>query len=220
MVFDAAFPERSASRGLNWSSSLDLPRIAENTRDLSRWVAEKYVTASSLDEQAWWARKAARVHTRLLVCDAGMARSDMRAGISHDLRTKQIILAIEKMADCLEDSVSDLDGAGGATGRSDSWMLLAKGFAEQATELGAYVEMKDGPFAGLSLIAKFVATKAVKLESKDAVSLVRLVNKARQIPPGFRVDDYENRACANFIWTYLGVLKDRGFYGAGGGSVG
>lgn len=198
-----ASPERWATTGLSWADASHYEQMNVNLREAAMWIADHLLRENSVQGRAWLLHKAHRVYARSFVAEMGFVKEQRRRMATLGDVEGVCILAVEKMADCLE---------AGAVMYNDEarrfrdpllrdWMLNALKFAGVARSKGAVERLAQGPFAGLAKMSFLLTRQDVIVGYEDLPALAGLVQKARELPTD-QVVCHENEACIEFYDGY------------------
>lgn len=198
-----ASPERWATTGLDWGNPAHYEQMNVNLREAAMWIADHLLRERCEEGRAWLLHKAQRVYARSFIAEMGFIREQRRvmAVVGDDEGVCR--LALEKMADCLEEGATAYDAveSGIQAPYLKEWMLTALNFAGVARSKGSVERFATGPFAGLSKMSFLLTRQDVMIGYEDLPALAELVERAREIPVD-QVVCHENEACREFYDVY------------------
>lgn len=195
-------PERWATTGLNWADASHYEQMNVNLREAAMWIADHLLREESAEGRAWLLHHAQRVYARSFIAEMGFVREHRRRMAFLGDMEAICRLAVEKMADCLEEGAAIYEASShGQDPFLKDWMLNAINFAGAARSKGAVERFSCGPFAGLAKVSFLLTREDVVVGCEDLPALVELVQKAREIPVD-QVVCHENEACHDFYEVY------------------
>lgn len=191
--------------GLNWASSDERAAIAEHLRMAGHIIYRDLASLTDIGRREALLHDAKRIAARQFVCDLALARDKHLGRDDRELLRVRKILALEKMADRLEEGTALSSGY-----RSLADVHLDDAFA-RAHEAATLTDptFLAGPFGGLELIARHLARSHAKITALDMTTLVDLVAKAREIPVGVKVMTLGEDRCRAFVRAMAEAMDDQ-----------
>ena len=178
-----ANPERYATTGLDWGNAAHYPDMAHNLQQALTGILGEMQVCRDAVRKNELRDQLTRVDARLSVLE----RRSWRTGVQlpADARDTVCRLALEKMADALEEAAAAWVQAEATDGRRvlvGAMLEIGVRFAVTAQREGMLARYVKGPHAGLAALAEFVANGQDCLEMADTSTLSALVGLARSIP--------------------------------------
>lgn len=153
-----------------------------------------------------------RVDARLSVLE----RISWRRGVALPVNGQDSVsrLALEKMADAVEEAATAWTEAKATNGRNvlaGAMLEVGVRFAGAASREGILRRYVRGPYAGLAALANAIVNGQDCIEMKDAPALAALVHHAREIPAReeFAADAVASNQFRQTLAEFVQTLDDR-----------
>jgi len=207
-----ANPERYATTGLDWGNASHYPDMAHNLQQALTGILGEMQVCRDAVRKKELRDQLERVDARLSVLE----RRSWRKGVQlpADARETVCRLALEKMADALEEGAAAWVHAKATDGRNvlaGAMLEIGVRFAVTAQREGMLARYVRGPHAGLAALAEFVANGQDCLEMEDSPTMAALVGLARAIPSMEQLEDggKAGGALLKTLGGFRQVLEDR-----------